>query len=83
MYTMKLGMHSSQIFLTKEQREKLYKEVAKQPGSFTLLDGTTVAFKDANYLQLEEYLAEDFRSYGIDQSTKKGQPTRNTLFRKY
>ena len=72
----------SQIFLTKEQREKLYKEVAKQPGSFTLLDGTTVAFKDANYLQLEEYLAEDFRSYGIDQSTKKGQPTRNTLFRK-
>jgi hypothetical protein len=73
----------SQIFLTKEQREKLYKEVAKQPGSFTLLDGTTVAFKDANYLQLEEYLAEDFRDYGIDQSTKKGQPTRNTLFRKY
>ena len=72
----------SQIFLTKEQREKLYKEIAKQPGTFTLLDGTTVAFKDANYLQLEEYLAEDFRSYGIDQSTKKGQPTRNTLFRK-
>lgn len=72
----------SQIFLTKEQREKLYKEIAKQPGTFTLLDGTTVAFKDANYLQLEEYLAEDFRSYGIDQSTKKGQPTRNTLFRR-
>jgi hypothetical protein len=72
----------TQIFLTKEQREKLYKEVAKQPGAFTLLDGTTVAFKDANYLQLEEYLAEDFRSYGIDQSAKKGQTTRNTLFRK-
>ena len=71
----------SQIFLTKEQREKLYKEVAKQPGSFTLLDGTTVAFKDAKFKQLEEYLAEDFRDYGINQSTKKGQPTRNTLFR--
>ena len=72
----------SQLFLTPEQRTKLYNEVAKQPGSFTLLDGTTVAFKDANYLQLEEYLAEDFRDYSIDQSVKKGQPARNTLFRK-
>ena len=72
----------SQLFLTPEQKTKLYNEVAKQPGSFTLLDGTTVAFKDANYLQLEEYLAEDFRDYSINQSVKKGQPARNTLFRK-
>jgi len=71
----------SQIFLTPEQRTRLYNEVAKQPGSFTLLDGTTVAFKDASSRQLEEYLAEDFRDYGVNQSVKKGQPARNTLFR--
>ena len=72
----------SQIFLTPEQRTKLYDEVSKQKGSFTLLDGTTVKFSEASYLQLEEYLAEDFRDYGINQGTKKGAPVRNTIFRK-
>lgn len=72
----------SQIFLTPEQRTKLYDEVAKQKGSFTLLDGTTVKFSEATYLQLEEYLAEDFRSFGIDQSSRKGAPVRNSIFRK-
>lgn len=72
----------SQIFLTPEQRTKLYNEVAKQKGSFTLLDGTTVKFSEASYLQLEEYLAEDFRDYGINQGTKKGSPVRNSIFRK-
>ena len=72
----------SQIFLTPEQRTKLYNEVAKQKGSFTLLDGTTVKFSEASYLQLEEYLAEDFRDYGINQGAKKGAPVRNSIFRK-
>ena len=72
----------SQIFLTPEQRTKLYDEVAKQKGSFTLLDGTTVKFSEASYLQLEEYLAEDFRDYGINQGAKKGAPVRNSIFRK-
>lgn len=72
----------SQIFLTPEERTKLYNEVAKQEGSFTLLDGTTVKFSEASYLQLEEYLAEDFRSYAINQGTKKGSPVRNSIFRR-
>jgi hypothetical protein len=72
----------SQIFLTPAQRTELYNEVAKQKGTFTLLDGTTVKFSEASYLQLEEYLAEDFRTYGIDQAVKKGSPVRNSIFRR-
>jgi hypothetical protein len=72
----------SQLFLSPAQREKLYKEVANQEGSFTLLDGTTVKFKEANFLQLEEYIAEDFRAYALNQSSKKGAPTRNNIFKK-
>ena len=72
----------SQIFLTPAQRTQLYNEVAKQKGTFTLLDGTTVKFSEASYLQLEEYLAEDFRTYGIDQGVKKGSPVRNSIFRR-
>jgi hypothetical protein len=72
----------SQIFLTPAQRTQLYNEVAKQKGTFTLLDGTTVKFSEASYLQLEEYLAEDFRTYGIDQAVKKGSPVRNSIFRR-
>ena len=31
---------------------------------------------------MEELLAEDFRTYALNQKTKKGSPVRNTLFRK-
>jgi hypothetical protein len=67
----------TQLYMTKEQKKNLYKEVKY--------------FKDANgkqpYLkmsafQIEEMLAEDFRSYMKKAYTKKGMPQRNTLFRR-
>ena len=67
----------TQLYMTKEQKKNLYKEVKN--------------FKDANgkqpYLkmsafQIEEMLAEDFRSYMKKAYTKKGMPQRNTLFRR-
>ena len=67
----------TQLYLTKEQKKNLYNEVKY--------------FKDANgkqpYLkmsafQIEEMLAEDFRSYMKKAYTKKGMPQRNTLFRR-
>ena len=72
----------TQLFLTPTERKALYDEVAKQKGSFTLLDGTTVKFSDATYRQLEEYLAEEFRTYAKEEGVKANLPKRNKIFRK-
>lgn len=73
----------TQAFMTKEQKQELYKEVSKKTGSFTDYQGRQVQFSRANDLQLEEYLAEDFRSYMLSgQKTKVASPKRNNIFRK-
>jgi len=72
----------TQLFLTPTERKALYDEVAKQEGSFTLLNETTVKFSDATYGQLEEYLAEEFRTYAKEQGVKANSPKRNSIFRK-
>jgi hypothetical protein len=62
----------SQLFLTRDEKVKLYDEViANDP-----------KLKNASYFQIEEKLAEDFRTYALNQKTKKGSPVRNSLFRK-
>jgi hypothetical protein len=61
----------SQLFLSKEEKLKLYKELRKELGR-----------PEMSFFEAEEYLAEDFRSYALDQKAKKGSPTRNTLFRR-
>jgi predicted NAD-dependent protein-ADP-ribosyltransferase YbiA (DUF1768 family) len=72
----------TQLFLNPTERKALYDEVAKQKGSFTLLDGTKVKFSEATYRQLEEYLAEEFRTYAKEQGVKANSPKRNSIFRK-
>jgi len=79
------GFHVfSQMFLTKEQKKALYNETRKLAGSFKTADGRTVKFKDALDIQLEEFLAEDFRKYVLSdgQSIINGRSTRNSTFRK-
>ena len=61
----------SQLFLTKQQKTELYETVKKNPGSFTDYSGKKVAFKDADYRQIEEYLAEEFRTYMLTGKTKQ------------
>jgi hypothetical protein len=67
----------SQLFLTKAEKLDLYKEVknykdasGKQP------------YINMDFPEIEEMLAEDFRSYAKNQSVKKGSPKRNSLFRR-
>jgi hypothetical protein len=72
----------TQLFLTPTERKALYDEVAKQKGSFTLLDGTVVKFSEAKYRQLEEYLAEEFRTYAKEEGVIANLPKRNKIFRK-
>ncbi len=73
----------TQTFLSPAEQENLYKEVQKMSGSFTNHKGQKVKFKEASYLEIEEFLAEDFRKYMLSNGkTLLGQPVRNTLFRR-
>ncbi len=63
----------SQLFLTRDEKVRLYSEVFGSDPS--LKEGAT-------YFEIEEKLAEDFRTYALNQKTKKGSPVRNSLFRR-
>lgn len=62
----------SQLFLTRQEKIDLYNELKK----------SNPKYKDYSFLELEEILAEDFRSYVLNQNTKPKSPKRNTLFRR-
>lgn len=72
----------TQTFLTKAQRASLYKEVRGMSGSFTDFNNTRVQFSKASDLQIEEYLAEDFRSYMLSGKFKTETPVKKSIFRK-
>jgi hypothetical protein len=62
----------SQLYLTRDEKIKLYEEVRR----------ATPKLADASQREIEEELAEDFRTYAKNQKVKKDSPVRNSLFRK-
>lgn len=71
----------TQMFLTKEQKDTLYKDAAAQSGSFTTYEGRTRSFATASIRELEEYLAEEFRAFMLsDGKDKTPSPKRNKIF---
>ena len=73
----------SQMFMDKTQRASLYDEVSKQDGSFYDHRGHRVTFRSASDLQIEEYLAEQFRDYMLKgQKPVEKAPVRNSLFKR-
>jgi len=74
----------SQMFLTLDQKKALYNEARKLTGTFTTVKGEKVSFKNATDLQLEEFMAEDFRKYVLSDGKKiiDGRSTRNNIFQK-
>jgi hypothetical protein len=74
----------SQMYLTRDQKKKLYGEVAKLSGTFKTYDGKTVKFSKATDKQLEEFLAEDFRKYVLSKGTKifENRPVATNIFSK-
>lgn len=74
----------TQAFLTKAEKTDLYNESRKKSGTFIDYVGNNVKFSDATDLQIEEYLAEDFREYMLSDGKKvlKTSPVRNTIFRR-
>jgi len=67
----------SQLFLTKEEKTSLYNEVQ----NFKDAKGNQPN-KNKTFFEIEEMLAEDFRSYAMDPKAVKGSPKRNSLFRR-
>lgn len=85
----------SQLFLTKDEKRKLYAETAKLQGEFEVpvrivnSDGTTsfelnkVKFSEATPRQLEEYIAEEFRKYAISRGEiEVKQKERKNIFKR-
>lgn len=73
----------TQGFLSKEEKTKLYNEAKKKTGSFVDYSGKLIEFKNANELQIEEFLAEDFRKYMLSDGKKVADsPVQNSIFRK-
>jgi len=71
----------TQTFMTEAQRTELYNELRKTDGTFKSYMGRTVSFADATLLELEEYLAEDFREYMLGKGKPvEGKPVRNKFF---
>lgn len=73
----------TQGFLSKGEKTDLYQEARKRAGSFLDYTGTKVSFSKATDLQIEEFLAEDFREYMLNGGkSMKDAPKRNSIFRK-
>jgi len=72
----------TQMFLTKGDKGVLYKEAGRLSGSFTDYQGKRVRFAEAKEDQLEEYLAEEFRSYVLTGKAPKAGPGTRSTFKK-
>jgi hypothetical protein len=60
----------SQLYLSRAEKKALYREVQKKLGT------------KADFFEIEEMLAEDFREYVRTGKVKANSPKRNSLFRK-
>ena len=60
----------TQLFLTNADKKALYKEVRRKLGG------------RKSFFEIEEILAEDFRTYAMNPKVKKDSPKRNSIFRK-
>jgi hypothetical protein len=67
----------TQLYLTRQEKYNLYDEVINYKDS-----KGSQPYKSMNYKEVDELLAEDFRTYMKSNYIKKGSPVRNSLFRK-
>lgn len=62
----------SQLFLTPKEKTALYKEVQRKLGTK----------KNLSFFDIEEILAENFRTYAKNPKAAKDSPIRNSIFRR-
>ena len=61
----------TRMFMTEAQRNELYERTAKRSGTFRTYQGITRRFDKASKLELEEFLAEEFRAYMLSGGKMK------------
>ncbi len=59
----------SQVFLSENQRDKLYTAVKNDNIRFKTRDGRTITSKNASWLDIEEFLADEFAKYAKNKDT--------------
>lgn len=76
--------HFSQLYLTQEEKRSLYDEARKKNLNFTDREGRKLNSKTASDIDLEEFIADDFRDYveSDGKSRLVERPYRNNIFRK-
>ena len=72
----------TQLFLTSQERTELYEDVKKDSGTFKTHKGETKKFSEASSKEIEEYLAEDFRHYGMSKGKIAKKGVRKNIFQK-
>ncbi len=72
------GWHRfSQVFMSKEEKDKLYKTVQKDAIRYRTRDGRTINTSTAPFIDVEEFLADEFAKYAQNPQEYK-YPTTNT-----
>jgi alkylated DNA repair dioxygenase AlkB len=83
----------SQMYLTKADKNKLYENVSKLDGTFTVvrqipgqggtnLKRTNVKFSEASRRELEEFIAEEFRIYAMNNGKFVVKDTKSNIFKR-
>ena len=73
----------TRMFMTEEQRQELYEKTRKRTGNFRTYKGTYRNFSKASDLELEEFLAEEFRAYMLSGGKMEIKDvTQRNIFRK-
>ena len=73
----------TRMFMTEEQRQELYEKTAKRSGTFRTYKGVYRNFDKASNLELEEFLAEEFRAYMLSGGKMEIKDvTQRNIFRK-
>lgn len=73
----------TRMFLTEEQRQELYNKTRKRQGSFRTYKGSYRNFNVASDIELEEFLAEEFRAFMLSGGKMEIQDvTQRNIFRR-
>ena len=73
----------TRMFMTEAQRKELYAKTAKRTGTFRTYKGVTRKFDKASDLELEEFLAEEFRAYMLSGGKMKIEDVKQrSIFKK-
>lgn len=74
------GWHRfSQLYLTRDQKLRLYNAVRSYGVTYKTLDGRTVNTENASNLDIEEFLAEEFRKFALDKNYQFPKEKDNTV----